>query len=153
MFSKVRKYLTPHLTAGHPRILVECRPAHYVYGCHATLVTSWPSVMYRTRKASFKDTLIIAGVPPGTFLACVPGSWLRLYFHVSSQTISRITSPLKICWWIISDFVCFCLFVCLLLLLFCCCFLVSMWRAECYAKQKKSIQLFNPASVKLTGEF
>ena len=39
MFSKVIKYLIPHLTVEDPGIHVRGLPANHVYGCHVTLVT------------------------------------------------------------------------------------------------------------------
>ena len=38
MFNKVRKYDIPYLTVEDPSIQVRVRPAHYVYGCHMTMV-------------------------------------------------------------------------------------------------------------------
>ena len=60
MFFETRTQNTPYFTVDDPMIQVGGPPVHYAYGCHVAMVTRGAlRDMYRTRKASFKDTLIM----------------------------------------------------------------------------------------------
>ena len=94
MFNKVRIYILLHnlrqKTSGS-KLRVLLRIMSMAITRHWLRVG--PSDMYRTRKASFKDTLVI-GVQQGKCYACAPGSYFRLYFtrckHEDCDAISQV---------------------------------------------------------------
>ena len=94
MLCKVSTYLVSYFTVEDLRSQIGSHPVQNVDGQHVTPVTRVPLDMHRTRKAPFKNTVVIS-VQQGKPSSHASGPYFRLYVHkgYTPKIFSYILSP------------------------------------------------------------